>query len=201
MEQIATKPLRTGWSSRENALLMQQIAEARAARLPLRTAFDAVARQTGRCPNSVRNHYYTTLHPRSGAPAFVPFTEEEAGELLREVLLSCTRGESVRACTMRLAEGDTQRMLRYQNKYRSLLKTRPELVRKIRQELSHTAESVFDPYALPRQGPGRPRKNAPPSADTLRALLMQLCEGLMALYAHPLVGGEKSEEWSVESGK
>lgn len=195
MEQTATKPLRSGWSSHENALLIQQIAQARAARLPLRTAFDAVARQTGRCPNSVRNHYYTALHPRAGEPAFVPFTEEEAGELLREVLLSCTRGESVRACTMRLAEGDTRRMLRYQNKYRSLLKTRPELVQRIRQELlqepSHTEEAVFDPYALPRHGPGRPRKNAPPSADTLRALLMQLCEGLMALYGLPSVEGRE----------
>lgn len=186
MEQTAQKSLRSGWSNPENALLMQQIAQARAACLPLRTAFDAVARQTGRCPNSVRNHYYTTLHPRAGAPAFVPFTEEEADALLKEILLSCTRGESVRACTLRLAEGDTRRMLRYQNKYRSLLKTRPELVQKIRQELSRelasTPETVFDPYALPRQGPGRPRKNAPPSVDALRALLMQLCEGLISLY-------------------
>lgn len=185
MEQVANKPLRTGWSSLENDLLNRQIAQARAARLPLRTAFDAVAKQTGRCPNSVRNHYYTTLHPRGGAPAFVPFSEEEACALLKEILLSCTRGESVRACTMRLAEGDTRRMLRYQNKYRSLLKTRPELVQKIRLELSEKALEVFDPYAFPRQGPGRPRKDAPPSADTLRTLLMQLCEDLMALYGHP----------------
>lgn len=182
MEQTATKPLRSGWSTGENALLTRRIAEARAARLPLRTAFEAVARQTGRCSNSVRNHYYTVLHPRGEEPAFVPFTEEEALSLLREVLLSCSRGESVRACTLRLAQGDTRQMLRYQNKYRSLLKTRPELVKQVRRELSAEAGTVFDPYALPRQGPGRPRKAAPPSPETLRALLLELCESLMSLY-------------------
>lgn len=182
MEQTATKSLRSGWSSLENELLTKQIEQARAARLPLRTAFDAVAKQTGRCSNSVRNHYYTTLHPRAGEPAFVPFSEEETCALLKEILLSCTRGESVRACTMRLAQGDTRRMLRYQNKYRSVLKTRPELIHTLRQELSTEAAEVFDPYALPRQGPGRPRKNAPPSAESLRSLLMELCENLISLY-------------------
>lgn len=182
MEQPVTKSLRGGWSSTENSLLAGQIAQAKARRLPLRTAFDAVARQTGRCANSVRNHYYAALHPRENAPAFVPFTEEESLCLLREVLLSCSRGESVRACTLRLAKGDTRQMLRYQNKYRSLLKTRPELVHRVRQELSSQAETVFDPYAFPRKGPGRPRKTAPLSPESLRALLIALCEELVSLY-------------------
>ena len=45
------------------------------------------------------------------------------------------QGESVRACVTRLAEGDRARMLRYQNKYRSILKNRPELLENIAQEL------------------------------------------------------------------
>lgn len=185
MEQTATRSPRSGWSNLENDLLTRQIDKARAAKLPLRTAFDAVAEQTGRCSNSVRNHYYTVLHARSGEPAFVPFSEEETCTLLKEILLSCSRGESVRACTMRLAQGDTRRMLRYQNKYRSLLKTRPELVRSLRQELSTEADAVFDPYARPRQGPGRPRKASSPSPESLESLhtlLMELCEGLISLY-------------------
>ena len=133
MENNFHRQPRSGWNSRENELLAQQVRQAKGARLPLRTAFEAVARATGRCPNSVRNHYYAALHARqNGVPAFIPFSEEEGAALVREILLSCTAGESVRSCTMRLAEGDTRRMLRYQNKYRSLLKSRPEFIRQIR---------------------------------------------------------------------
>ena len=56
MENNFHRQPRSGWNSRENELLAQQVRQAKGARLPLRTAFEAVARATGRCPNSVRNH-------------------------------------------------------------------------------------------------------------------------------------------------
>ena len=180
MENNFHRQPRSGWNSRENELLAQQVRQAKGARLPLRTAFEAVARATGRCPNSVRNHYYAALHARqNGVPAFIPFSEEEGAALVREILLSCTAGESVRSCTMRLAEGDTRRMLRYQNKYRSLLKSRPEFIRQIRREILAGGQPVFDPYALPRQGPGRPRKQE--KEEGLRPLLLELCRRLAQL--------------------
>ena len=60
--------------------------------------------------------------------------------LLKSVLRARAQGQSVRACVMALSQGDHARMLRYQNKYRSLLKKRPELVEEICRELE--AEGV-----------------------------------------------------------
>ena len=103
---------------------------------------------------------------------------EEA--LLLEAVDRCrSAGESVRACTLRIAQGDTRRMLRYQNKYRALLKNRPALVDQARRELAETGSPVFDPYAPSPAGPGRPRKAAA-ERDT-DALIRTLCESLMEL--------------------
>ena len=83
MEMIHPKAQRrvNGWTDSETALLMQAVQGSREAGLPVRTAFDDVARQTGRKPNSVRNYYYLTLrnHPDSGQPVrrFTCFTQEE----------------------------------------------------------------------------------------------------------------------------
>ncbi|MDR0897446.1 MAG: hypothetical protein LBN04_06275, partial [Oscillospiraceae bacterium] len=57
------------------------------------------------------------------------------------------QGISVRACVQNLAGGDRKAMLRYQNKYRSVLKTRPGMVREIMEEIANSGESAFDPYA------------------------------------------------------
>lgn len=46
-------------------------------------------------------------------------------------------------------------MLRYQNKYRSLIRTNPEFVQKVRAELEAEGIPAFDPYALES-----PRKSA-----------------------------------------
>lgn len=51
------------------------------------------------------------------------------------MLIGRGQGESVRACVTRLAEGDRAGMLRYQNKYRSVLKNKPELLMEIAEEL------------------------------------------------------------------
>ena len=179
MEQaIAPRP-RAGWNSAEEELLLDAVERCRAAGAPLKTAFDEAAGKTGRRPNSVRNHYYSSSKAVSGAPAFLPFSEEESLSLLKTVLLARSAGESVRACTLRIAEGDTRRMLRYQNKYRALLKSRPALVERARKELEGRADPVFDPYAPSPAGPGRPRK-APVRTDT-DALIRTLCESLSEL--------------------
>ena len=55
---------------------------------------------------------------------------------------------------MSMGGGDNRAMLRYQNKYRALLKNRPALVRQVAEELK--AEGVdFDPYCIPKQSEGR----------------------------------------------
>jgi len=94
----------------------------------------------GRKPNSVRNYYYMQLREQAGqdlrrAAPFEMFTEEEVHDLLRQVLSARGRGQSVRSCVMDLSHGDRALMLRYQNKYRAILRKRPDLIRKVCEEL------------------------------------------------------------------
>ena len=143
---------RTGWQAEEEAMLFAEIENSRAEGRSLKAVFEAVAQKTGRRPNSIRNYYYARIKEKDlssialHAGAFVPFSEEEIRSLLRTVLSAQANGISVRACTMSMGGGDNRAMLRYQNKYRALLKNRPRLVMETVRELA--AEGVdFDPYA------------------------------------------------------
>lgn len=141
MEQtIAKTGRRAGWSDAENHLLWETADEAQQQGMPLKSVFEQIAEKTGRRPNSIRNYYYAQVRNQKGEEQipsrFVPFTEEEVDWLMREVLTARSQGSSVRACLQRLAGGDHGRTLRYQNKYRSVLKTRPEYVQKLVDELN-----------------------------------------------------------------
>ncbi len=169
MEIHETRSSRAGWSRTEDEQLFSLAAAAQRQKAPLRGVFDEVALLTGRKPNSVRNYYY--MRVRSGAEtgfthrrAFAPFTPEESAMLLEEVLRAQAQGESVRACTLRLAGGSDKAMLRYQNKYRSLLKNDAALVQRVMTDMEARGVPAVDPYALPTGRPrvGRPRKNAAP---------------------------------------
>lgn len=185
------KGTHTGWTEQEDQALIRAALDARRTRQPLRTAFDTIAEQTDRKPNSVRNHYYTQLKSvEKTEPAFLPFSEEETDRLLETVLLALGNGQSVRACTLDMANGDTRRMLRYQNKYRSLLKSQPERVRGMRKSLIAQGHPVPDPYV---RDPDAPRVGRPPKATcelerSIRALLDTLCRNLLALTQGESVG-------------
>ncbi len=133
------RPGRAGWQEAETARLFSAVQEANASGAPLRSVFEALSDDLGRKPNSIRNYYYACLRQQPDAekrsPAFQPFTAEETHELLRQVLMARGRGMSVRACVMSLSGGSHSRMLRYQNKYRTILKTRPELIAQVCEEL------------------------------------------------------------------
>ena len=70
------------------------------------------------------------------------------------------QGESVRACVTRLSGGDRSQMLRMQNKYRSVLKNRPELLMEAAEELRQEGLPcpekvvVFRRYGQPVPGNG-----------------------------------------------
>ena len=178
------KGTHTGWTEQEDTALLERVLDARRSSEPLKTAFDAVAETTHRKPNSVRNHYYTQLKPSEKTePAFLPFSEEETDRLLSAVLLALSSGKSVRACTLAMANGDTRRMLRYQNKYRALLKTQPERVRAARRALIEQGHPVPDPFV---RDPGSPHVGRPPKPSSeletrIRALLDSFCRNLLAL--------------------
>ena len=129
MEQTAIRTTRrhAGWSEEENRLLWETADEAQQQGLPLKQVFEQIAGQTGRKPNSIRNYYYAQVRQREGGicplPRFVPFEEGEVEQLVEQVLRARARGQSVRSCLQEMAGGDHSLMLRYQNKYRSILKT------------------------------------------------------------------------------
>jgi len=133
MEQAISKSSRrTGWSENENKLLWETADEAQQQGLPLKAVFEQIARQTGRRPNSIRNYYYAQVRTREDghAPAarFVPFTQSEVDWLMEQVLIARAEGQSVRSCLQKLSGGDHSLMLRYQNKYRAVIKSRPDYV-------------------------------------------------------------------------
>ena len=137
-----------GWSDDEEQLLFTEAENCRKQGGALRAVFESVARRTGRKPNSVRNHYYLRIKQEDmqgsemQPTAFVPFTQQEVEALLEDVLTGRANGESVRACTIRLAGGDDKLMLRYQNKYRAVIKKEPELVAKITERLAQRGINV-----------------------------------------------------------
>lgn len=140
MEQTAIKTNRhAGWSEQENNLLWETADEAQQRGLPLKQVFERIAEQTGRRPNSIRNYYYAQVRQREGdervSARFVPFEEQEVESLVEDVLRARARGQSVRSCLQEMSGGDHSLMLRYQNKYRSVLKNRPELIERTMSKL------------------------------------------------------------------
>ena len=131
---------RSGWSDMENKLLWETADEAQQQGLPLKAVFEQIARQTGRRPNSIRNYYYAQVREHDGGaerPArFVPFTQQEVDWLMEQVLVARSAGQSVRSCLQKLSGGDHSLMLRYQNKYRAVLKSRPEYVQAMVEKLN-----------------------------------------------------------------
>ena len=126
---------RSGWSDTENKLLWETADEAQQQGLPLKAVFEQIARQTGRRPNSIRNYYYAQVREHDGGaerPArFVPFTQQEVDWLMEQVLTARAEGQSVRSCLQKLSGGDHSLMLRYQNKYRAVIKSRPDYVQEM----------------------------------------------------------------------
>lgn len=149
VETIMQAGRRSGWSDTEADLLWETADEAQQQGLPLKSVFERIAIKTGRRPNSIRNYYYAQVQKRAGGEErptrFVPFTEDEVHSLMDEVLRARAKNHSVRSCLQRMADGDHSLMLRYQNKYRSIIKTRPELVNEIVEKLRGEGYDVCAP--------------------------------------------------------
>ncbi len=179
MDQTAMKSSvrRAGWSEKENNLLWETADEAQQQGLPLKQVFEKIAVQTGRRPNSIRNYYYAQVRQREGnhAPTarFVPFAEQEVTALVEQVLRARAKGKSVRSCLQEMANGDHSLMLRYQNKYRSVLKNRPELIEQIIGQLKE--EGIECP--------------PPEVRSQVRGTLTEACERLETT-AHSVSDGE-----------
>ena len=140
---------RTGWSDQESRLLWETADEAQQQGLPLKAVFEDIAVKTGRRPNSIRNYYYAQVRQRDGgqerAARFVPFTQQEVDWLMEQVLIARAAGQSVRSCLQKLSGGDHSLMLRYQNKYRAVIKSRPEYVHQMVEKLNQQGVNCDQP--------------------------------------------------------
>ena len=168
----------TGWSREETDLLRKEVREASETGAPLRVVFERMGETLGRKPNSVRNYYYMQLREREGedckrAAPFVAFTEEEIHDLLRHVLAAKGQGQSVRASVMDLSHGDKTLMLRYQNKYRALLRKRPDLIEQVCGELREAGQPCPDMTVTIRpiepSGSRAPEESNDPDAQAILA--------------------------------
>jgi len=139
MTQSTTTHPKGGWRQEEIDLLFSAVSEAAEQGKPLRDVFADVGVTLSRKPNSIRNFYYARIREEPSLAKrqtpFRSFSSDEVHQLLRDVLIGRGQGESVRACVSRLADGDRAGMLRYQNKYRSILKNKPEQLLEVAQEL------------------------------------------------------------------
>lgn len=198
MEQ-PVRSARTGWKAEESDRLFALVEEAGRTGRPLRGVFEQAGRELGRKPNSIRNYYYAQLRERPDesyhrAAPFLTFTPEEVDRLLERVLAARGEGMSVRACVMQMAGGDRSLMLRYQNKYRSILKNKPELLeaaaQRLRQE-GRPCPAVAAPMkerAVTREEPaGEERRD--PAMEMMLSGLSQLLNRAAA---------QKSQEKAVQ---
>ena len=96
--------------------------------------------------------------------AFTPFTQEEIETLIETVLSAQAHGISVRSITMTMGEGDKKAMLRYQNKYRSMVKNYPETVLAVYRRMQEEGKDTFNPYSQQRPHKSGPEAGIQPAA-------------------------------------
>ena len=145
----AARPIRGphgGWQKQEIDALQQSVEAAERSGESLRSVFERMSRQLGRKPNSIRNFYYAQVRAAQGEDGARTFSPEEVERLVEQVLTARAQGVSVRACVRQMADGDRTRMLRYQNKYRSTVRTRPEIVRRVMDRLNEQGRAFVSPY-------------------------------------------------------
>ena len=195
IEVFPQKPVRGphgGWQRREIDALCQRIEQAERSGESLRSVFDEMGERLGRKPNSIRNFYYAQLRDKQDGSSqralpFETFTPQEIEQLIRSVLTARAQGMSVRSCVRQLSGGDKARMLRLQNKYRSVIRTRPELVGRIMASLREEGVAFVSPYPGDEQALSsqitRCKSRAERFADPQITQLFSSLEYLLALAA------------------
>lgn len=149
-----------GYAKAEAEALVGYIAAGRQAGKTLTELFACYGKEHGRAGGSVRNYYYRLLRTEDSAAKRIlagtqlraehvrPFTADEKEEMLRLILTERGKGNSVRRAIANVCGGDEKKMLRYQNKFRNMLKKQPEEVRA-------AAKKLGLPEAEPSRRPPR----------------------------------------------
>ena len=139
-----------GYPRSEAEELVRYVGEGRRMGKTLTSLFASYGMAHGRAGGSVRNYYYKLLKTKNAAPllagknlraeTIVPFTDAETEEMLRSILSERKKGCSVRRAIANVCGGDAKKMLRYQNKYRNMLKKQPDAVRAAAKKAGITVE-------------------------------------------------------------
>ena len=131
------------WKDEEVKKLFDFIEDGRKNNVPLIKLFSQYAHLTGRKPNSVRNYYYIELEAlqedesrtkKLGIDLSIhkkndqkEFSDDETRELVMKILQMTSKGISVRKACLTLANGDITQMVRFQNKFRTVVVKQKEL--------------------------------------------------------------------------
>ena len=131
------------WKDEEVKKLFDFIENGRKNNVPLIKLFSQYAHLTGRKPNSVRNYYYIELEAlqedesrtkKLGIDLSIhkkndqkEFSDDETRELVMKILQITSKGISVRKACLTLANGDITQMVRFQNKFRTVVVKQKEL--------------------------------------------------------------------------
>ncbi len=140
-------------------MLVKEAEKAKAEGRSLSKVFECVAEKTGRKKGSVRNEYYSILKKAEKNAEFrkmmcvgdlktekiIEFEKAEARSLVKKILIGATFGKSVRRAISELT-GDPKTALRYQNKYRNMIKHKRREVEEILGEIEKTYGRAYDPY-------------------------------------------------------
>lgn len=165
-----------GFSKEETELIVQEAIEATKNGNSLTSVFERVALKTKRAKGSIRNYYYNIIKDQdkknelmksfqdiSSLKATKPegFSKADEEQLLKSINDGKKQGKSVRRIIYELSGGNEKIALRYQNKYRNILKKqeqkqlasieiRPEDFKyftKLSKEIDCLVEKIKDKYA------------------------------------------------------
>lgn len=152
----------TGWAKQDILDLFSKVKLAKSGGKSLNVVFKEMSKTTNHKPNSIRNFYYNFLSLLNNSSSlreeyginptsykkvqFELFKNEEIDFLIRNVLIEYKKGKSVRRIINELAGGDRQKMLRYQNKYRSMILNHRDRVERVMDALKKEGVDFFNPY-------------------------------------------------------
>ena len=147
------------WKDDEIIKLFNVVEKNKKENKSLLTAFSEYAKMSGRKRNSVRNYYYQELSELQNnknralklginiknhiVNESMLFSSKETKEILTKIIKLNSEGYSIRKACLTLANNDVNMMVRYQNKYRSVLKTNPKLIEDIKKDLNITSTSTL----------------------------------------------------------
>jgi hypothetical protein len=182
------------------SIMKEEVGKAREKRVPIIRAFEEIAKRSGLKANTIRNYYYRFIHANEEAVRTDtedtvedlgneeaigrPFTAAETRELMREMLIAQAQGESVRGCANRLGKGNRRMLIRFQNKYRSIIAREPEYVESLIKEIEAEGIPCFNPYTRSRvSNAGRKpaSRTGPKSGEQLVDWISQLVNNLQSL--------------------